>query len=272
MRPFIQTQDIAVFPSVTDVFGLNYVFVRILENAVNALMGMVSHYVPIEKGSRRVIGATAFGVTTPGLMKMKKLLNVKGFEIILFHATGIGGRTMENMAAVGYFDGIIDWTTHEILDEVGKGIFAPGKTRLDILSKVNIPYILAPGAIDYICKGPYADLSPAWKKRNHIIHNQNITLVRGTAREMVRAAKFLAVKINRAICPVKILIPLKGFSEPNAKGKPFYDPEADRAFIQALKDHLRDDTCIMEEEAHINDESFVKRGVTAMMQMLAERS
>jgi uncharacterized protein (UPF0261 family) len=89
---------------------------------------------------------------------------------------------------------------------------------------------------------------------------------------MVRAAKFLAVKINRAICPVKILIPLKGFSEPNAKGKPFYDPEADRAFIQALKDHLRDDTCIMEEEAHINDESFVKRGVTAMMQMLAERS
>jgi uncharacterized protein (UPF0261 family) len=272
MRPFIQTQDIAVFPSVTDVFGLNYVFVRILENAVNALAGMVSHYVPIEKGSRRVIGATAFGVTTAGLMKMKKLLNEKGFEMILFHATSVGGRTMENMAAVGYFDGIIDWTTHEILDEVGKGIFAPGKTRLDILSKVNIPYILAPGAIDYICKGPYADLSPAWQKRNHIIHNQNITLVRGTAREMVRAAKFLAAKINRAICPVRILIPLKGFSEPNAKGKPFYDPEADRAFIQALKDHLRDDTCIIEEEAHINDESFVKRGVTAMMQMLAKRS
>ena len=155
--------------------------------------------------------------------------------MILFHATGIGGRAMEDMAEEGSLDGVMDWTTHEILDEVGKGIFAPGMTRLDILSKVRIPYILAPGAIDYICKGPYSGLSSAWKRRNHIIHNQNITLVRGTANEMARAAKFIARKINRAIGPVRILVPLKGYSEPNAEGKPFYDPVADRIFIQTFK-------------------------------------
>ncbi len=269
MRPFLQTQDIAVFPSVTDVFGLNYVFVRILENAVNALVGMVSNYRPIEKGHRRVIGATAFGVTTPGLMKMKRLFDAEGFEMILFHATGIGGMAMENMGMAGYFDGIMDWTTHEILDEVGKGIFAPGRTRLDILSKVKIPYVLAPGAIDYICKGSYSGLSPAWKRRKHIIHNQNITLVRGTAKEMVRAARFMAKKINRAIGPVRILLPLKGFSEPNARGKPFYDPEADSTFIQALRDNLTDGSQIIEYDAHINEESFVREGVSHMMAMLA---
>jgi uncharacterized protein (UPF0261 family) len=269
MRPFLQTRDIAVFPSVTDVFGLNYVFVRILENAVNALVGMVSNYRPIEKGHRRVIGATAFGVTTPGLMRMKKLFSAQGFEMILFHATGIGGRAMEDMAEAGDFDGVMDWTTHEILDEVGKGIFAPGMTRLDILSKVRIPYILAPGAIDYICKGPYSGLSSAWKRRNHIIHNQNITLVRGTANEMARAAKFMARKINRAIGPVRILVPLKGYSEPNADGKPFYDPVADRTFIETLRDNLVDDSQIIEFDAHINDESFVREGVSHMMTMLA---
>lgn len=272
MRPFLQTQDIAVFPSVTDVFGLNYVFVRILENAVSALVGMVGNYRPIVKGHKRVIGATAFGVTTTGLMKMKSLFEAKGFEMIIFHATGIGGRTMEKMAEAGYFDGIMDWTTHEILDEVGKGIFAPGKTRLDILSKVKIPYILATGAIDYICKGPYSDLSSAWKRRKHIIHNQNVTLIRGTAKEMARAAKFMARKINKAIGPVKILIPLNGFSEPNAQGKPFYDPDTDRVFIQTLKDNLIDTSRVVEFEAHINDESFVSEGVSHMMKMLSGRN
>jgi len=271
LRPFLGTHDIAVFPSVTDVFGVNYVFARILDNAVNALVGMVSNYRPIEKGDRRVIGATAFGVVTPGLMRMKALFQEAGFEMILFHATGIGGKAMEDMAAEGYFDGVMDWTTHEIVDEVKKGIFAPGKTRLDIVSTARIPYILAPGAIDYVCKGPHTGLSPAWKKRNLIIHNRNITLVRATANEMVRAAKFMAKKINKAIQPVRILIPLRGFSEPNAEGKPFYDPETDKMFIRALKQHLKDDSQVIEIDAHINDESFVREGVRHMTRMLEEQ-
>ena len=272
LGPFLRTKDIAVFPSVTDVFGLNYVFVRILENAVHALLGMVKANRPIVKGESKVIGATAFGVVTPGLMKMKSLLMKKGFEMILFHATGTGGRVMEEMVEAGYFDGVIDWTTHEVVDEVGGGVFASGKGRLDSLSKLAIPWILAPGAIDYICKGGYQNLPPRWKKRKHIIHNQNITLVRATSAEMVQAAKFLAKKINRAIGPVKIMIPLRGFSEPNAEGKPFYDPAADREFIRALRKGLRQDIEVLERDAHINDDAFVREAVSVMMDMLGKNN
>ncbi len=268
MRPFLRTTDIAVFPSVTDVFGLNYVFNRILENAVHALLGMVKAFSPISKGDKRVIGATAFGVVTPGLMKMKRIWGEKGFEMILFHATGPGGTVMEEMAGSGYFDGVMDWTTHEVIDEVGGGVFASGKGRLDILARRNIPWILAPGAIDYICQGGYEHLPPRWQKRKHIIHNRNITLVRATADEMVRAAGFLAQKINRAIGPVRMMIPLRGFSEPNAVGKPFYDPEADREFIRALKQNVRQGVEILEMDAHINDDAFVLEAVNQMLEML----
>jgi uncharacterized protein (UPF0261 family) len=268
MRPFLRTRDIAVFPSVTDVFGLNYVFNRILENAVYALLGMVSAYRPIAKGEKKVIGATAFGVVTQGLMKMKRIWEENGFEMILFHATGMGGTVMEEMAAAGYFDGVMDWTTHEVVDEVGGGVFAPGKGRLDILSHRNIPWLLAPGAIDYICQGGYEHLPPRWQKRKHIIHNRNITLVRATSDEMVRAARFLARKVNKAIGPVRIMIPLRGFSEPNAEGKPFYDPETDRAFLQALKQNVKPGVEIREMDAHINDDAFVREAVYQMLDML----
>jgi uncharacterized protein (UPF0261 family) len=270
MRPFLETHDIAVFPSVTDVFGINYVFERILANAVHALAGMVSNFHPIEKGNRLVIGATAFGVVTPGLMKMRTMFQEAGLEMILFHATGIGGLAMERMAEAGYFDGVVDWTTHEIVDQVGKGIFVPGKTRLDIVSKVKLPYVIGPGAIDYIVQGPYTGLTPMWKKRKHIIHNRNITLVRARATEMALAAKFIAGKVNKALQPVKILIPLKGFSEPNAQGKFFYEPETDTMFIQALKRHLDDPSQVMEIDAHINDDAFVKEGFDQMMNMLGK--
>ncbi|UCF91441.1 MAG: Tm-1-like ATP-binding domain-containing protein [Desulfobacterales bacterium] len=265
MRPFIHTKDIAVFHSVTDVFGLNFVFTRILKNAVAALVAMTQTYKPIQKGTRTVIGATAFGVTTPGLMKMKRTFNGIGIEMVFFHANGIGGQAMEEMAAAGYFDAVIDWSTQEIIAEVGEGIFSAGQDRLEILAKTNLPYIIAPGAIDYITMGPYETLPESWKKRNLIIHNRHITLVRATAREMRRAAEFLCLKVNRAIGPVKILIPLKGFSEPNAEGKPFYDPEADQAFLGTLEKHLREDIELVKVDAHINDDEFVETAVQHMM-------
>jgi len=264
MRPFIQTKDIAVFPSVTDVFGLNFIFNRILENAVSAVLAMAKAYRPIRKVSGKVIGATAFGVTTAGLMNMKKIFRGRGF-----HANGTGGTAMEELAELGYFDAIMDWTTHEIMDEVGGGIFAAGKNRLCIPSKMDIPYIVAPGAIDYIVKGPYQGLSRAWKKRKHIIHNRNITLVRATAAEMTQAGKFLAQKLNRAVCPVKIMIPLQGFSEPNAVDKPFFDPQADQRFLDSLRNNLKNKNVeVIKMDAHINDNSFVRKAVRIMTDML----
>ena len=273
MRPFIQTKDIAVFPAVTDVFGLNFIFRRILDNAVEALVAMARKCRPLEKTRGKVVGATAFGVTTAGLMKMKTFLEERGFEMVLFHANGAGGRAMEEMGEAGYFDGIMDWTTHEIMDEVTRGLFSAGKDRLSLPARSGLPYLLAPGAIDYIVKGPFQDLSRTWQKRNHIIHNRNITLVRATAREMGRAAGFLASRVNKAIGPLKFLIPLKGFSEPNAKGKPFFDPEADGFFIDVLKKGIRNPRVeIIEMDAHINDASFVEEAARLMIGMLEARN
>ncbi len=272
MRPFLETQDIAVFPSLTDMFGLNYIFERILANAINALVGMVENYRPIAKGNRLAVGGTAFGVVTTGLMRMRSLFRESGLEMILFHATGVGGLTMESMTQSGYFDAVVDWTTHEIVDEVGKGIFRSGKSRLDVLSRINLPYVIAPGAIDYIVQGAWTELPPSWKKRKHIVHNRNITLVRATGKEMAKAAEFMARKVNLAVCPVKILIPLRGFSEPNAKGKLFYDPEADMMFINTLKHRLKDTSSIVETDAHINDEAFVRSGFTEIMKMLGRQN
>jgi len=268
MRPFLQTKDIAVFPSITDVFGLNFVFNRILENAVQAIIAMTKGFKPIRKGKGKAVGITAFGTTTRGLQKMKEILNGKGLEVILFHANGTGGKAMEEMADLGYFDGILDWSTQEIIAQVGHGIFSSGKERMRIPSQMEIPYLVAPGAIDYITMGPYSQLSRAWQKRNIIIHNRNITLVRATEKEMVRAAGFVSRKLNKARGPVRVMIPLKGFCEPNAKGKPFYDPEADGRFIRTLEKNLRSDIPVIKVNAHINDVSFVRKGVEQMIQML----
>ncbi len=269
MRPFLQTRDIAVFPSITDVFGLNFVFSRILENAVHAVIAMTRNYRPIRKGKKKAVGITAFGTTTAGLKKMKEILNGKGLEVLLFHANGTGGKAMEEMADLGYLDGILDWSTQEIIAQVGHGIFAPGEDRMRIPSQMEMPYLVAPGAIDYITMGPYSQLSRTWQKRNLIIHNRNITLVRATEKEMILAARFLSRKLNKAKGPVRVMIPLKGFCEPNAKGKPFYDPQADGRFIRTLEENLRSDILIIKVNAHINDVSFVRKGAEQMLQMLS---
>ena len=268
MRPFIQASDIAIFPSITDVFGLNFVFNRILENAVHAVIAMTKQHQPIAKNGMKAVGITAFGTNTMGLKKMKEILHEKGLEVILFHANGTGGKAMEEMADMGYFDGILDWSTQEIIAQIGHGIFAAGTDRMRIPSQTDIPYVVAPGAIDYITMGPYGQLSRAWQKRNIIIHNRNITLVRATEKEMVQAAGFLSRKLNKAKGPVRVMIPLKGFCEPNAKGKPFYDPEADGSFIRTLENRLRNDIPIIKINAHINDVYFVRKGAEQMLHML----
>ncbi|MGD0398302.1 MAG: Tm-1-like ATP-binding domain-containing protein [Syntrophobacteraceae bacterium] len=268
MRPFLQTKDIAVFPAITDVFGLNFIFNRILENAVWALLAMVQNYRPIEKSSRKVIAATAFGVTTLGLKRMKRIFNEKGFDMILFHANGMGGRAMEELAEGGYFDAVMDWSTQEIIAHIGHGIFDAGEDRLHSPAAIPIPYIIAPGAIDYITMGPFDTLPEGWDKRKFIIHNRNITLVRATAKEMGRAAEFLAEKANAAVGPLKVMIPLEGFSEPNAVGKPFFDPDADRFFLETLERLMRPGIEIIKLPLHINDERFVRVAVEQMLSMM----
>ncbi len=268
MRPFIESKDIAVFPSVADMLGMNRLLEITLGNAANALAAMVLHPpVPVAP-ARHTVGATAFGVTTLGLMKLRRLLSGPDLEMVFFHANGTGGAAMESLAREGYFDLLLDWTTHEILDREAGGIFAARDDHLDILAEREIPCVVGTGAIDYACMGPFEKMPPHWRNRNVIVHNRNITLVRATAEEMMNAAGFLAGKLNRALAPVKVMIPLEGFSEPNAKGKQFYDPQADGAFRERLKTLLNSSIEVIELPFHINDGAFVKRAAEEITALL----
>ncbi len=268
LRPFLETKDIAVFPSVADMLGMNHILALTLGNAANALAAMVLQRSVSQTRPRCTVGATAFGTTTPGLMKLRDLLRSPDLEMVFFHATGIGGASMESLAEEGWFDLLLAWTIHEVVDLVAGGIFAARPNFLDLLARREIPCLVSTGAIDYICQGPLAELDNAWQNRNIIVHNRNITLVRAKPAEMIRAAGFLADKLNRARGPVKVMIPLEGFSEPNARGKQFYDPEADQRFTGALKVALRRDIEVIELARHINDDAFIERAAREIESLL----
>lgn len=268
LRPFLETKDIAVFPSVADMLGMNHILTLTLGNAANALAAMVLQQSAGCGRARRTLGATAFGTTTSGLMKLRELLRGPELEMVFFHANGTGGAALESLAENGLFDLILAWTTHEVVDLVAGGIFAARPSYLDLLAQREVPCLVSTGAIDYVCMGPAVELDSDWRNRNIIVHNRNITLVRARPLEMVRAAGFLADKLNRARGPVKVMIPLEGFCEPNARGKQFYEPETDRQFTLALKAALRTDIEVIELPCHINDDSFIERAAREIKTLL----
>lgn len=268
LRPFLESQDIAVFPSLADMLGMNRILELTLGNAANALAGMVVHR-PAQSPRRRLcVGVTAFGVVTTGLMKLRRILDGPDLEMAFFHANGAGGAAMESLARQGRFDALVDWTTHELVDRVGGGIFSAADDRLDVLAQIPIPCLVSTGAVDYVCQGPVDRLSKDWQQRNHIRHNRNITLVRATGAEMAAAADFLAAKLNRALGPVKVMIPLGGFSEPNCEGGQFHDPEADARFVRVLEENLRPRVEMIKLDHHINDDAFIERAALELTDLL----
>lgn len=270
MRPFLGTKDIAVFPSVADILGMNFILRRTLYNAALCLAAMVKQPAPTDRAPGVVIGATAFGVVTAGLLKLRKLLVGPKLEMAFFHANGMGGASMDELAAQGAFDAILHWSTHEITERMAGGIFQARPEHLDVLAQKRLPCLVSMGAVDYFCMGPHLELTEEWKKRrNYIVHNRNITLVRANAEEMVGAAEFLTAKLNKALGPVKVMVPLKGFSEPNAKGKQFYDPETDAQFLEALERQLAGHIDIIKLDSHINSDEFVAEAAKEMRAMLA---
>lgn len=269
LRPFLESTDIAVFPSLADMLGMNRVLERTLGNAANALAGMIKHPPAVSPARAHCVGVSAFGVVTTGLMKLRARVEGPDTEMVFFHANGAGGAAMDSLAARGCFDALIDWTTHEITDRVAGGIFAAGPQRLDVLARRPLPCLVSTGAVDYACMGPAEQMPPGWRERNCIVHNRNITLVRATGEEMAAAARFLAVKLNRALAPVKVMIPLGGFSQPNAPGCQFYDPETDAIFVAVLEENLDPRVEVIKLSHHINDDAFIDRAARELKALLA---
>ena len=252
---FVGTKDLTMMHSVVDILGLNAFLRSILANAAGSIVGMVEKSRKMERSEKKQIGMTIYGTTTLGSMQAKAYLEERGYEIVAFHPNGTGGRAMEEMIEAGLFHGILDYTTHELMDELVGGGHRAGPNRLEAAGKMGIPQVVAPGSVDFIIGGSERTLPEKWRTRNYVVHNSFITLVRANPEEMRRVGEIMAEKLNQAKGPTVVMIPLRGFSYHNKIGDKLYDEEGNQAFIRSLKANLRG-IKVIEIDAHINDAEF----------------
>ena len=259
-RPYIGTADIAMMYSVVDIAGINEISERILSNAAAAAAGMAlaaAEFVPAG-GAKPLVGATMFGVTTPCVTVARELLEERGYEVLVFHATGAGGRSMEALMKGGFITASLDITTTELADELVGGVLSAGPDRLEMASALGIPQVVSVGALDMVNFGPLDTVPAQFKDRNLYVHNPTVTLMRTTEGECAELGRIIARKLNAAKGPLTVFIPLRGVSMIDVPGKPFHEPDADAALFRELKGGLRPDVEVVEMDTDINDPAFAR--------------
>lgn len=265
---YVGTKDIVMMPSVVDVNGLNQISRTIFSRAAGAICGMVSANVSAD-GTRPVIVASMFGNTTPCVNAAIPVLEAAGYEVLVFHATGAGGRAMESLIESGMVAGVFDVTTTELADELVGGVLTAGPDRLNAAARARVPAIVAPGCLDMVNFGERNSVPSKFEGRNFYIHNPQITLMRTTPEENVRLGRLLAEKLNAYHSPVTVLIPRGGISVISAPGGAFYDPESDRALFDTLTASLRPDIEVIVMERDINSPEFAIACARALLANMA---
>lgn len=256
--PIIGTTDIHLVYPVVDVAGLNRVSRTIFQQAAAALAGMVQHKPGQHTQEKPTAGLTMFGVTTPCVEAVRKGLESQGWECLVFHATGTGGRAMESLVASGLIDAVLDITTTEVADEIAGGVFPGGPARMDAILQRGIPYLVSAGAMDMVNFGAANTVPDRYKGRKFHKHNELVTLMRTTIEENDLCGKWIAGKLARhGEGNWTVLLPTKGVSALDCEGKPFFDPAANQAFFDALETGLgpRKDK-VSRIPKHINDPEF----------------
>ena len=263
-RPYVGPSDICMMYSVTDVQGINRISEKVLANAAHALAGMIAHPPPAESHTKPALGLTMFGVTTPCVQQVTKLLS-DDYDCLVFHATGVGGQSMEKLADSGLLAGAIDVSTTEIADEIGGGVLSAGPTRLDVFARHALPYVGSCGALDMVNFGAWDSVPERYKGRRLYRHNPTVTLMRTTADECRAIGEFLAGKLNAMRGPLRFLIPEGGVSAIDKPGQPFHDPEADRVLFTTIEQRFRPgpDRRLIKLPLHLNDEAFAEALVDA---------
>lgn len=265
---YVGTTDLTMMPSVVDVAGINSISRRIYANAAGAIAGMVSQELPEAHEARPLITASMFGNTTACVNHARELLEARGFEVLVFHATGTGGKTMEALIASGYMSACLDITTTELADEVCGGVFSAGPERMLAAARAGLPTVLVPGCVD-MCNFWGVETVPAkYQGRNLYKWNPNVTLMRTNVAENIAIGRMIAHAANESRGPVTILLPLKGVSQLDSPGNPYWDPEADQACYQAIKDNLRPGIPVVELDANINDPIFAERAAKLLLDMM----
>jgi uncharacterized protein (UPF0261 family)/ABC-type branched-subunit amino acid transport system ATPase component len=243
VKRYVGPSDICMIYSVTDVLGINRISEQVLSNAAHALAGMIAWSLSARRqGSRHetkpALGLTMFGVTTPCVQAVTKLLE-DTYDCLVFHATGTGGQSMEKLVDSRLLDGVIDVSTTEVADLLMGGVFSAGEDRFGSIIRTRIPYVASCGALDMVNFGPIDTVPEHYKHRNLYQHNPSVTLMRTTPEENMRMGKWIADKLNQCEGPVRFLIPEGGVSLYDQPGRPFYDPQADAALFKSISENLR---------------------------------
>jgi uncharacterized protein (UPF0261 family) len=272
VKPYVGVRDILMMPSVVDISGINRVSRVVLTNAAHAMIGMVKHSAISTQRSAQedkpLVGATMFGVTTPCVETARRETERAGFEVLVFHATGTGGMTLESFLADGLLAGVLDITTTELADELVGGILSAGRDRLTAAGLRGVPQVISVGALDMVNFGPPETVPEKFRARRFYQHNPTVTLMRTTPEENDALGKEIAHKASAARGPTAVLVPLRGVSALDAEGKAFWWPEADSALFQSLRNWMSPHVRLIELDLHINDPAFGETAARTLLEMM----
>jgi uncharacterized protein (UPF0261 family) len=257
-RPYVGAVDVTMMYSVVDIAGINQISERILANAAGAIAGMAKATVPERAGSRPLVGATMFGVTTPCVSTARERLEELGYEVLVFHATGTGGQSMEALVRGGFVTAVLDVTTTELADDLVGGVLSAGPERLEAAGAAGIPQVVSLGALDMVNFGPRETVPAKFEGRNLYVHNPTVTLMRTTPEECAELGRRIARKLNAASGPTALFVPLRGVSMIAVDGQPFHDPEADEALFGALRENLDERVEAHWLDLDVNDPEFAR--------------
>lgn len=267
VQPFVGIKDVTMMYSVVDIAGLNRLSRRILANAAGAVCGMVEQAVPSAE-DKPLIAATMFGVTTPCVNALREQLERSGYEVLVFHATGSGGRSMESLIEAGFIAGVADVTTTEWCDELVGGVLSAGSHRLEAAAWAGIPQVVSCGALDMVNFWAMETVPARFKQRTLYTHSPNVTLMRTTPEECSKLGGIIAAKLNAAKGPTALFVPLKGVSAIDREGQPFHLPAADAALFDALRKHVKPPVELIELDLHINDPAFATAMAAKLLAMM----
>ena len=267
-RWHIDISDMLMMPSILDIGGLNPMLQMVLKNAAGAIAGMVQRHEPYEPSGKPVVTFTMYGTTTPGVSATRKAVEHAGYETWVFHASGVGGRTMERMVSLGYVRGVIDMTLAEIGAHLVGGLHDAGPKRLEAAGAAGIPQLIIPGAVDTIVLPPRDQVPEKFNGRILNYHNPTMTTMRTEPAENTAIGEFLARKLNVSKGEVKLLFPCGGLSSIDRPGNIFYYPEANQALFDALKKNLNSKIELLVDEHHLDDAQFAQRAADIFLSMM----
>lgn len=272
VAPWVDIKDITMMFSVTDILGLNPVTRKILANAAGAVCGMANVKVALEQGEKPLVAVTTVGITTQGAMKAVDVLENAGYETIVFHAIGPGGRAMEQMMKEGIIGAVLDYSTIEVSNEMYDALLAGGEERLTTAGKLGLPQVLCPGAIEVLVFNEPETVPEKYRDRTLIRHSPQITDLRLNSEEMAEVGEEIAKRLSHTKDEAIFMIPTGGYDSYAVQGKGFHDPEADSAFVKALKENLLDNIQVIERDTHIEDPAFATEAAEKLIALIKTRS